>query len=141
MAVTFMLWVILSISPGYALPTNKKAADQNIVVVEGKLSKMRVFGPPKFGEDPKVDSRVTLYSLEFDHPIKSSALKLFDSTGVIKDSYKNIQIFCDTNFDRCTRFLDTHNNKRIIVSGIPEFAAEAVDYLPITMTALALQEK
>jgi len=54
--------------------------------VKGTIQKVKYYGPPGFGENPKVDKLLTAYILKLDEPIKvvksNNSLNEFDSTTI-----------------------------------------------------------
>ncbi|HEX4693133.1 hypothetical protein [Sphingomonas sp.] len=123
-------------TPVHAYPIIKK----NIIAIEGNLRSRITFGPPGFGESPRTDTKITIFYIELARPISRKALNL-PPTSVAKISYKAVQVWCGSGFDRCWNFLKLNVNKKVIVSGVVQYAAEANDVYPVNLTISAIERQ
>jgi hypothetical protein len=113
------------------------------VTVSGRLRSKVVFGPPGFGETPRVDSKVKIYYVELRPALTPKQLALPSSNGdqKVQKTYAYLQLWCGNDFASCETFLQRNKNRSVLVSGITSYALEANDRYPVTMTVGALDLK
>jgi len=114
----------------------------NVVVLEGRLLHKQVYGPPGFGETPRLDSKITVYYVTLKEPMTPQQLKLVSSVrhpGA--KSYAQVQLYCGNDFAGCEQFLKRHSRHVVLVSGTTSYALEPNDVYPVTMTVAAMDTK
>ena len=103
------------------------------IVLKGILESKSEWGPPGFGETPRLDSRVSIFVLKLDKPRTARELGL-QSDKKDGEIYKEIQLWCDSAlFPRCQEALRKSKGRRIAIGGQAAFAVEPTDYSPVTL--------
>jgi hypothetical protein len=114
----------------------------NVVVLEGRLMRKLVYGPPGFGETPRVDSKITVYYVALKVPMTPQQLKLSSSLKHPGTrNYEQVQLYCGNTFTTCNEFLRSHMNHSVLVRGTIAYALEPNDVYPVTMTVAAMDTK
>lgn len=103
-----------------------------MVALSGVLKSKVEWGPPGFGETPKIDSKVRIFVLKLREPRSAKQLSLSrDKKG---EEFREIQLWCDSNaFPKCKSRLRESVGHRITVVGQAARGAEPTDYLPVTL--------
>jgi len=103
-------------------------------VLTGVLKSQTKWGPPGFGETPKLDSKVVIFVLRLREPRTAKQLSLPDHGTKGDERFSEVQLWCDsTAFPLCEPLLKRSVGKRITVAGQAARAVEPTDYLPVTL--------
>ena len=106
------------------------------------MRQKQVYGPPGFGETPRLDSKFTVYYLELKRAMSPKQLKLPPSAkNADAKTYSQVQLYCGDNFVGCDEFMRRHSNNIVLASGIAAYAIEPSDVYPVTMTVAAMDRK
>jgi hypothetical protein len=125
------LCLVFSATPG--IPASANEQSQKMVVLTGALRSRTEWGPPGFGETPKVDGKVSIFVLKLLKPQTPAQLSL---PPVKKEErhFSEVQLWCDSAaFPRCDELLKKAVGHRITVSGEATRATEPTDYLPVVI--------
>lgn len=110
-----------------------------VIVLDGIVSSRQQWGPPGFGETPKVDQKVRVFVLKLRKPKAAKELSL-DSGGRPGTRFAEIQLSCDTDaFPSCRQRLAESVGHHVTVSGELAYAANPSDFLPVGMTVRLIQ--
>jgi hypothetical protein len=103
------------------------------VVLTGVLKSRTEWGPPGFGETPKVDSKTVIFVLRLRKPQPPKQLSLPEGKKKLEETISEIQLWCDSAaFSGCESLLKKSVGHRITVAGQAAWAVEPTDYLPVT---------
>ena len=106
--------VFLMANLGVAAQLDTPHAANSVVVIEGRLRHKQVYGPPGWGETPRLDSKFTVYYLELRQAMSPQQLKLPPSKHA-DNSYSQVQLYCE--FEGCDEFMRKHSNHIVLASG------------------------
>jgi hypothetical protein len=105
------------------------------VTLGGFLSEKVVWGPPNFGENPKTDSRVSIWVLSLDYPIPVSINGEF-KTGHEVSLVDKIQLNVTSEH---VGDLRSHSGYRIVITGSLWSAFAPTDLKPVTMNIAKIE--
>jgi hypothetical protein len=126
-----ILWLAI-VTIGSAVSSEEDS--QTTVVITGILRSRTEYGPPGFGETPKVDSKVRIYILKLHKPCTAKQLFLPEGARRGIENISEIQLRCDSQiFPQCEPILKKSIGKRITVSGETSGQTYPTDYLPVIL--------
>lgn len=110
------------------------------IVLEGIVRSQQEWGPPGFGENPKVDQKIQIFVLELRSRKTAQELSL-NPDGHPNRRFAKIQISCDDDaFPSCHRLLTESIGHHVIISGEVAYAINPTDYFPVVMTVRLIQK-
>jgi len=103
----------------------------DLVALTGIVRSRTEWGPPGFGETPKADAKVVIFTLKLSAPRTGKQLSLPEEGG---KQFTELQLRCDsTTFPNCESALKKSVGQKVKVSGLVESAAAPTDYLPVIL--------
>jgi hypothetical protein len=104
------------------------------VVLTGVVKLKTEWGPPGFGQTPKIDSKVVIYILRLAESRTAKQLSLEPVSKGEEERVSEIQLWCEsTVFPKCESRLKGSIGHRITVAGQVGRPIEALDYLPVIL--------
>lgn len=127
------VWLCLFFSATPAITVTASEQSPKMVILTGTLRSKTEWGPPGYGETPKVDGKVAIFVLKLSKP--ETALQLSIPPGEKEERcFSEVQLWCDSAaFPRCDALLKKSVGRRITVSGQAARATEPTDYLPVVI--------
>jgi hypothetical protein len=129
-------WVATSLLAafGWLGAVGAASASTAPVVLKGVLKSRTEYGPPGFGENPKIDGEVVIFVLRLRKPLTAKQLLLPDDVNAAGETFSEIQLSCDSvAFPQCQSLLKRSVGHQITASGQAMRATAPTDYLPVTL--------
>jgi hypothetical protein len=149
-AIKYLMMLVLWL--GFASVVNAQSSKEkssSIVVLTGILRSETKYGPPGWGETPKIDPKFKIYVLKFQEPLTAKQLSLHAESGEDlgndetkgKDKYAEIQLWCTSEVPQCEDVLKKAVGHKITVSGEAVRCAEPANFLPASMDILSITDQ
>jgi len=106
----------------------------SVVLLKGVVRSKTIWGPPGFGETPKLDSKITIYILKLHERRTAKQLQLPDNEKNLGRTFSEVQLRCDSaTFLNCEAGLTESVGRKITVGGQTTNATEPTDFLPVIL--------
>jgi hypothetical protein len=114
-----LIVVFLMVKLGAAAQPDSLHRTNSVVVIEGRLRHKQVYGPPGFGETPRLGAKITVYYLELKQAMSPELFQLPPSAKNVRaKTYSQVQLYCGNDFAGCDEFLREHSKHTILASGV-----------------------
>ena len=137
------LCIVALVGLGYAAAqSNSPVSGSTVLTLEGRVSSRKTWGPPGFGETPKVDSRLVIYVLKLGEAKTPKQLSLSENSRELRQDVSEVQLRCDSKaLPRCESLLKQSLGRRVTVVGEITEAATPTDFLPVTMFVRLIEKR